>query len=421
MTHEKTMINDLTQGSVTKQLLRFAAPFMLAQLLQAVYSVVDMIFIGNYVGSAGLSGVTIGTDLLMFFTFVGMGFANAGQVMISQFVGKGERDSISKMVGTMFTFILGISLVMTVICLALTNTMLHLLNTPEEAFPQAHAYLTVCFIGLFFIFGYNTVSAILRGMGDSKRPLLFIGIAAVMNLILDAVFVVGLQLSAMGAALATVIGQGFSFVVSLVYLFRRREAFGFDFKPSSFRLDPTKLKPLVKLGIPMILQSAAIAISFLFVSSFINAYGVTESAVTGVGMKFGNAMFVVQGSVATASAAMIGQNLGAGKVDRVKKIVRISHAICLSYSIVISILFMCFPRQVFGIFTNDEAVLAWARAYMDGVVARIGLSLLLGKALGMGVLGFWYGNALAGIMTALLAGIYYYSGRWKTRKLIVDS
>ncbi len=455
MAEQKTMINDLTRGNVTKQLLTFAAPFMLSNMLQTLYSLVDMVVIGQYVGSAGLSAVSIGSELLMMFTFIAIGFSTAGQVMIAQFIGRNERRSISSTIGTMFTVIQLLSLVVTAFSLPLRDVFLNLLNTPPEAMSQARDYITVCFSGMFFIFGYNTVSAILRGMGDSKRPFMFIAIAAVINLVLDLVFVAGFDMGAFGAALATVIGQAVSFIVSLIYLYRRRETFGFDFRPRSFKVDKTKLVPLIKLGLPMALQHAAISISMLFVNSNINAYGVVASAVTGVGGKLQSLMSIVSQSVSTAGATMMGQNLGAGEHGRVKKIVHISHAVCLIFAAVLSVIMLMFPEQIFSIFNTDPEVLEMSHQYvyvevvaifgfalmcpynalinglgysslsfviglMDGVIARIGLSILFGTVFGWGITGFWYGNAIAGYVTVLMGGVYYFSNRWKTRKLLVD-
>lgn len=452
---QQTMINDLTKGNVTKQLLTFAAPFMLSNVLQTVYSLVDMVVIGQYVGSAGLSGVAIGSELVSLFTFISMGFSAAGQVMISQFVGRNERKSISSTIGTMFTFIQVMALFLTAVCVMLRHTFLDLMNTPPEAYSEALAYVTVCYSGLFFIFGYNTVSAILRGMGDSKRPFVFIAIAAVTNLVLDLVFVAGLGMSSLGAALATVMGQALSFIISLIYLYHRRVAFGFDFRPASFKIDKTKLVPLVKLGLPMALQHAAISISMLYVNSAINAYGVAVSAVTGIGTKLRSLMSIVSQGVSAAASSMMGQNLGAGKHDRVIKIVHVSHAVCISFAALLSAVMLMFPEQIFMIFNDDPEVLAMSHQYMiveaiaffsfafmcpynalinglgysslafaigivDGVIARIGLALLCGVVFDWGVAGYWYGNAIAGYATVILTGIYYYTGRWKTRKLLVD-
>jgi putative MATE family efflux protein len=456
MSEQKTMINDLTKGNVTKQLLVFAAPFMLSNLLQTAYSLVDMIVIGQFVGSAGLSAVSIGSELMMLFTFIAMGFSTAGQIMISQFIGKDDRGSIKSTIGTMFSFIQALSIVITFIGLVLANWLLVVMNTPEEAYTQAYQYSIVCYIGMFFIFGYNTVSAILRGMGDSKRPFVFIAIAAVTNLILDLVFVAGFGLGAMGAALATVIGQALSFVISIIYLYRRRDAFGFDFKLASFKIDKTKLMPMLKLGFPMALQNMALSFSMLFVNSYINSYGLVASTVTGIGNKLRSLMSIVSISLSTAGSSMIGQNIAAEKYDRVKKIVRVSLICCFIFATFLSVIMELFPKQIFSIFDTDAEVLEWAPAYMhvavvtffsfvfmtpfnavinglgyatlsfvigmmDGVVARIGLSLLMGIAMDMGIIGFWYGNALAGYVSAILGAAYYFSGRWKTHKLLIDN
>ncbi len=454
MSNEKTMINDLTQGSVTKTLFAFAAPFMLSNLLQTVYNLVDMVVIGQFVGSAGLSAVSIGGEMLHLITFICMGFCSAGQITISQYVGAGDRRSVSRMIGNMFTCIFLLAIVMTVVGLWGANWMLTIMNTPQEAFEQAMDYTVVCFWGTVFIFGYNVVSSILRGMGDSKRPFVFIAVAAVINLVLDLLFVAVFHWDAFGAALATVIGQAVSFVGSLIYLFIKRESFGFDFKLKSFGLQWEYVRILLRLGFPMCLQYCAIMISSLFVQSYINAYGVVASAVNGVGNKLGSVMSVVTNAINNAGSAMIGQNMGAGKTDRVNRVIGSSMAFCLAIATVLAIIMVAFPRQVFGLFNSDPEVLDMAMEYvliavlnfygfalrapfnalinglghaslalvsglLDGVVARIGLAVLLGVTLNMGIHGFWYGNVAAGYVPFVIGIIYYLSGRWKTRKLAI--
>jgi len=428
-------------------------PFVLSNLLQTIYNLVDMVVIGQFVGATGLSAVSVGADLLQLMTMFCAGFVTAGQVIISQYVGSGDRESISKTVGNMFTLILSAAVVLSVICCALVEPILGLVNTPAEAWGQAKSYSVTCFVGLVFVFGYNIVSAILRGMGDGNRPLLFIAIASVVNLILDLVFVAGFRLEAFGAALATILAQGISFVVSLIYLYRRREAFGFDFRPGSFRIQKEQALKLCKMGFPLAIQYGAIMLSVIFVNAYINAYGVAVSATNGVGNKLRNLANIVLMSISTAAATMCGQNLGARKHDRVRRIVRTSLTINIGYTMLLAVVLLAFPEQIFRLFTSDEEVLSWAARYMpvaivsfaasalmmpfnavinglgyaslslvigllDSVVARIALALALGGR--FGVLGYWYGNALAGFVTVILAMAYYFSGRWKTRKLLVD-
>ena len=213
-TKSPTMIRDLTKGPVVAELLRFAFPLFVSNALQAVYNLVDMVIVGNYIGKAGMSAVSIGGDILHLLTFVAMGFSAAGQVVIARAVGAQRHDEIRKTIGTMFSFLLGISLVISLACYLLRFQVLRWLNTPAASEAFAMDYMVTCICGLFFIYGYNIVSAILRGMGDSKRPFVFIAIAAVLNTLLDILFVKYLGMQVFGAALATVIGQGVSFVTA---------------------------------------------------------------------------------------------------------------------------------------------------------------------------------------------------------------
>lgn len=445
-----TLIRDLTQGSVTRLLLIFAFPLLCSNLLQTVYNMVDMIVIGQFVGREGLSAVSIGGDVLHFLTFLVMGFSNAGQVILSQYIGAGNRDRIRGTIGTMFTVTFISAVGLTIVCYLGLDAFLHAMNTPAECFDYARQYGLTCVLGLVFIYGYNLVSAILRGMGDSKHPFIFIAVATVVNLVLDLVFVAGLGMGPLGAALATVIGQGVSFLWAIFYLYRHKESFGFDFKPASFKPDPEVLPKLIRLGLPMILQSAAINFSMLFVNSYINSYGVVASAVTGVGNKLGSITAVVTNALSTAGSSMVGQNLGAEKYHRVPKIIGVSMVIDLAFAALLSFLTICFPRTIFGLFNSDPQVLDMAMTYipvavllyvgfamrspffalingsgnaklnlivglLDGVICRVGLAMLMGLAMGMGIMGFWLGNAFAGYMPFLIGGVYFLTGKWKRR------
>ena len=450
------MIKDLTSGPVSKTLIVFAVPMIFANLLQTIYNMVDMVVVGQFVGKSGLSAVSIGTAILHLLTFVAIGFSNAGQVIISQFVGADDRKSVSKTIGTMFTFILVSAVVITFISLACVDVALRLMQTPPEAFAQARDYCITCFVGLFFIYGYNMVSSILRGMGDSRHPLLFIAIAAVVNLVLDLVFVAVFEWGVFGAALATAIGQAISFIASIILLYSRKKAFGFDFKPRSFKIDGSVMRRLIRLGIPFCVQNVGINFSMMVVSSFINSYGIVASAVAGIGEKLAIFSAVITSSLSVSGAGMVGQCLGAGKPERVPRIISFSMLVGLAVASLFSVLTVIFPRQIFSLFNTDPDVLDMAMAYiscmvlgyfgfamrsplfslingighsmlnlcvgiLDGVICRIGLALLLGFTAGMGVKGFWYGNVLAGYVPFFIGGVYFISGRWKTYKLVIRS
>lgn len=221
----KTQIRDFTQGNVAKQLVNFALPLFMANLLQVVYNMVDMIVVGHTIGKAGISAVSVGGDVTHFLTFIAMGFSNAGQVIIAKYIGAGRRDKISRFVGTMSFFLFVSSVSVSIIAIIFRYQLLYLMNTPAESFEGAMHYSVISMIGLVFIYGYNAVSAILRGMGDSKHPFIFIGISAVLNLILDIVFVVGFEMGSGGAALATVISQAVSFLLCTAFLAVRHAEF----------------------------------------------------------------------------------------------------------------------------------------------------------------------------------------------------
>ncbi len=452
---KQRFITDFTQGNVPRQLLRFATPLLLANLLQVVYNMADMVIVGRVMGSSGISAVSIGGDVSSFLTFIAMGFSSAGQVIISQYIGAGRREKVGGFVGTMFTFLFGCAAVLSVVCLIFRQPILALMNTPESAWSEALAYSTVCISGLVFIYGYNMVSAVLRGLGDSKHPFLFIGLAAVMNVVLDIVLVWGFRLGALGAAVATVFSQGFSFVCCAVFLWRSRHQMGFSVTAEDF-LHPKKeyLSSLTKLGVPMAIKSASIHFSKLFVNSWINSYGVYVSAMAGIVNKLGSISNLISNSVNAAGASMVGQNVGAQKYERVPRIMWTCFAFALTSSVILSAAVLLFPELVFGLFTSEAPVMAiamefqpvavllffgsacrspmnalingsgnhrvnFATAILDGMVMRIGLGVLLGLVLDLRYIGFWLGDALAGFTPLWIGLVYYFTGSWKTRKYVI--
>ena len=421
MAKNKELIRDLTVGSVPKTMLRFAMPLFLSGLLQMFYNMVDMIVVGQIVGTAGLSAVSIGGEMMMLITFIAMGFSNAGQILISRYVGEKRHDRIGEMVSTLFTLLLSIAVVIMVVFLFTYQNIMAWLNTPDSIWEYTRQYVITCIYGTVFIYGYNLVSAILRGMGDSRHPFLFIAIASVLNVILDLLFVGPMGMGPQGAALATVIGQAVSFIFALTLLYRHREQIHFDFKPSHFRISRNVIKPLLSLGIPMVIQSAAM-------------------------------ISIVSQAISAAGGAMISQALGAKKTERVPKVFFHALWIVAIPSAIFALITLVKPEWLFGIFTQDPAVLQTvlneyitvamiqylgctlrppsfalingsgnsrmnlAVALMDGVACRIGLSLLLGVVLGWGISGFWYGNAISGTIPFVVGFSFLLSGRWRPKE-----
>ena len=451
----KSITKDFTSGSIPKQLLLFMLPFMASNALQVLYSTIDMIIVGKYVGTPGLSAVSQSSQILNFATMVCFGFSNGGQVLISQALGAGKRKEMSQIIGTLFSLISIFAIVMSVVFLTAKGWILEIMNIPAESYAFAEDYIIICGAGLFFTAGYNMVSAVLRGMGDSKRPFLFICIASGVNLVLDILFTGIFKWEVAGAAWATIIGQAVSFVFSLWYLYRHKEGFGFDFGRESFRINKHYTKMILSLGTPMAIQSGCINLSMLYVSSMVNDVGVVASATFGVGIRIDDIVNKISQGIQFAALPMVSQNIAAGEQKRSVKVVHWAWIYSIIMTVVSMIAYVAFGKELFMIFSDDPAVhemsgtfitailwlfpaLALMRgtgafiqgigfakfsmvlALLDGVILRIGLSWLFGIALGWGFFGFVLGYALAPYGNAIPGMIYFLSGKWKKRKVLAE-
>lgn len=455
MANEKTMINDLTQGKVMGKLIRFTMPLMLANLLQVCYNLVDMFFVGQFAGTDALSAVSIASNVtvLMFFCF--MGIATGGQIYVAQTVGSGRLKELDRIVGNSLTLCVLTSLVMMLV-IPLAGPILRLINTPEEILTITRNYLVICTAGNLTVALYNGLCGILRGMGDSFHPTLFVAIATVVNIVLDYLFVAVFHWGAAGAALATVIGQTVACLFALGYLFVKRSSFGFDFHPSAFLLKGEHVKVILRIGAPITFKNMFISLSMIFVNAQINSLGVIAVAVTGICSKLQSLMQVVSQAMMDGAASMVGQNIGAGKQKQVGRVVWDATLVGLIFAAVLSVLFLLLPYQIFGVFSKDAQVIALARPFMavcclnvfagalmaptmglingvgdtlynmgvaiaDGVVARLALSLLFGYTLSMGALGFFLGNCTAGFVSVLGGGVYFLMGWWKRKGALVQT
>ena len=451
---KKKYTADFTDGKIFKQLIIFATPLFFSNLLQIIYNIADMIIVGQTLGKVGLSAVSIGGDITHFLTFIAMGFSNAGQVLISQYLGARKQNKLSRFVATTFSFLFVSSIIISILCFYLRVPFLHLMNTPKEAFDQALSYCTISIIGLMFIYGYNTASAVLRGMGDSIRPFIFVAISATLNIFLDLILVLGLKKGAAGAALATVISQAVSFIFCVWYIYEHRKNYGLRISHLHFiKWDPKMLMQLIKLGVPMAIKNASIHLSKLCVNSWINSYGVAVSAFSGVANKINSTTNLISNAFNTAGSSMVGQNLGAKKYSRVKEIMIAIFKITSGVAIVFSILILLFPIEIYKCFTNDPEVITvgmtfipiailifwgsaarsgmnafingsgnygvnFVTALLDGIILRIGLSFLFGLSLKMGYLGFWLGDALAGFTPLFIGLVFYMSDCWKKQNIV---
>ena len=452
---EKTLSKNFTQGSIMKQLLFFALPFMASNALQVLYSTIDMVIVGKYVGTAGLSAVSQSSLILNFATMVCLGFSNGGQVLVAQALGANKKKEMNHIIGTLFSIIVLIGLALSAVILITRIWILNAMNIPSESYAMAMDYMIICGGGLIFTAGYNMVSAVLRGMGDSRRPFLFIAIASFTNLVLDILFTGMLGWGVAGAAWATIIGQAVSFLFSLYFLYKNRRAFGFDFQKESFRINPKYTKMIVQLGMPMAIQSGFINLSMMFVNSMVNSIGVVASATFGVGMRIDDIINKISQGIQYAAMPMISQNIAAGQQKRAKQTVYYTWFYSFVWTAFFIFVYLVFGKQIFMMFSDDPAVhemsgtflsailwmfpamavmrgsnsfmqgignanLSLVLSILDGVVLRIGLSWFFGIALGWGFYGFVLGYGLAPYGTAIPGAIYFLSGMWKKRKVLAE-
>ncbi|MDR1379709.1 MAG: MATE family efflux transporter [Synergistaceae bacterium] len=454
-TDAENLVRDFRKGSIPKTLLVFMLPFMASNVFQVLYSTVDMIVVGRCVGSAGLAAVSLGSQVLNFATMLCTGYCTGGQVLISQLIGAERRKELNGVIGTLFasTLILGVAFSAGIVSLHLP--LLRVLNMPLESFNMAVDYLTICGVGLIFTFGYNMVSSVLRGMGDSKHPFLFILLASVLNLILDLLFTGYLGWGVAGAAAATILGQAVSFLFSLVFLYRRRAAFFFDFRPRSWKIRWMYFNPIVKQGVPLAIHTSAIHISMFYVNSLVNQVGVIASATFGVGIKLDDICTKISIGIRYAAGPMIAQNYAARALDRAKSVVYWSWIFACAFHGIFIVIYLLFGRQAFALFTTDADVLDLAPVFisaimwtfmplaimrgtnafvqgignaplgmlfglLDAVIMRVGLSYVMGVLAGWGFYGFVLGYGLAPYGAAIPGAIYFLSGMWKKRKSLID-
>ncbi|MBR4874781.1 MAG: MATE family efflux transporter [Clostridia bacterium] len=444
---------NLSEGNVVKQLILFSMPVLISNLIQSLYSAVDMLVVGQFAGEIAMSGVNIGGQVSFLITNMVFGLSVGATVLVGQYKGADDRKSMHETIATLFVSLLVAAALITVSMLILTNPLLRLIKTPTESFSEAKIYFIISMLGTIFIFGYNALSAIMRGLGDSRNPLIFVTIACVVNIILDLLFVAGFKMGAQGAALATVISQAISMILCIIYL--KRNDFIFDFSLDSFRgATKEKLKLILKIGIPTSVQNVATSASFLFLTALVNSIGVMASAAVGAVGKLNGFAILPGVAMSTSVSAMSAQNIGAGKFDRAKKTMFTGMAISLLISTVIFALVGIFPEECMRIFGKNPEFIANGAEYikmfkydyliaplvfcfnglfigsghttvsltngiLSSILFRIPASFLFGITMKMGLLGVGLGAPVASAAALVFGIIFYLTGRWK--KMVIPS
>ena len=348
---------DMTKGVIWKQILAFAFPLMIGNLFQQLYNTVDSIVVGNFVGKEALAAV--GSTGPIINTLIGffMGLSAGMGVAISQHYGAKDEKGVHDAVHTSLFITLVLSVVFTFLGIALVPPLLRMMSTPEDVMPGATLYLRIYFAGVIGLMFYNIGSGILRAVGDSRRPLYFLIFSAVENTILDLVFVVGFKMGIDGVAYATIIAQVLSAILTLYVLARADGPYKVIFKDIKFNKDMTQR--IVRLGIPTGLQQAITAFSNVFVQGYVNQFGSACMAGWSSYNKIDMFVMLPMMSISLASTTFVGQNIGAGQIDRAKKGTRVATGMSLLVTVILMIPVMIFARQLVGMFNSDAEVLSY--------------------------------------------------------------
>ena len=375
---------DFTQGSILKKLVAFMMPVLGALILQAAYGAVDLLVVGRFGSTSGLSAVSTGSQVLNLVTFVVVQFAMGITVLIARYLGEKKPEKIGAVIGGGAIVFTIISVVLFIVMVCFAHPISILMQAPEEAVDLTASYVRICGGGIFFIVAYNLLSAIFRGLGDSKSPLLFVLVACIVNVVGDLALVAGLQMDAAGAAIATVSAQALSVVFAVVLLIKKELPFSIARK--DFRLNP-QCKKFLKIGLPLALQEFLTQVSFLALCAFVNRLGLEASSGYGVACKIVNFAMLVPSALMQSMASFVSQNIGAGKKKRAKKSMFTGIGVglvvgCLVFALVI------FKGDVLaGFFSTDAAVIENGYAYLKGFALETIVTAIL-----FSMVGYFNGN-----------------------------
>ncbi len=329
------MQNDLTTGSVFRNVVSFSLPYLLSYFLQTLYGMADLFIIGQFEGVASTTAVSIGSQVMHMLTVMLVGLAMGATVSIAQAAGGGDKKRTASAIGNTVTLFMLLSLALTALLLALRGGIVSIMSTPEEAVQGTLAYLTVCFIGIPFITAYNIIASIFRGLGDSKNPMYFIAVACVVNIALDYYFMGTLHLGPAGAALGTTLSQAVSVLVSLAIILKRRLI---SVRRADFRPQRAVMGKLLQIGVPVALQDGFIQVSFVIITIIANRRGLTDAAAVGIVEKIIGFLFLIPSSMLSTVSALGAQNIGAGKPERARLTLRYAAMIACSFGIAVVIL-----------------------------------------------------------------------------------
>lgn len=358
MTNDKSF----TSGGVLSSLIKFSIPVFAAMFLQSLYGAVDLLVVGQFAKTTDVSGVATGSLLMQTVTMIITGLSMGITIYVGQKIGEKNEEEAGKAIGAGIVLFLIIGICLSVMLVVFSKQLANVLHTPKEAYEQTCGYIVVCGAGTVFVGLYNLLGAVFRGIGDSKTPLFTVGVACIVNIFGDLLFIAVFNLGAMGAALATVIAQAVSVFISVLVITKKQ--LPFIFKIQYIRFDSRLIRRVLRLGIPIALQELLVGISFMVIQTAVNSIDVTASAGVGVAEKVCAFIMLVPSAFSQAMSAFVAQNIGAGYRDRAIKALKCGILTSLGVAVFIGT-FTFFKGDVLaGIFTNDDLVIEQAFSYL---------------------------------------------------------
>lgn len=361
------MKKNLTEGSVFKTILSFSMPYLLSYFLQTLYGMADLFIIGQFNGVESTTAVSISSQVMHMLTVMIVGLAMGSTVIIGQAIGAKRNDDASDAIGNTISLFAIAAILLTAGLLFLVNPIVSVMSTPQEAVQGTAKYLTICFIGIPFITAYNVICSVFRGMGDSKSPMYFVAVACAANIALDYLFVGAFHMGTLGVALGTTISQAISVIISLVFILRKKT--GISLVPANLHPKKATMGKLLKIGIPVSLQGGFIQVSFLIITLFANQRGLNDAAAVGIVEKIIAIRFLVPSSMLSTVSALAAQNIGAGKYDRARQVLRYAIILAVSFGAISTITMQFAAEPVVALFADSsKEVILLGGQYMRGYV-----------------------------------------------------
>lgn len=442
-------MKDFTSGRIGLSIFRFALPMLIGQVFQQLYTMVDQIIVGNFLGKEALAAV--GASFPIIFTLISLviGIASGGTIVISQYFGAKDFRMVKRAIDTVFIMLFAAAIILTAIGLPSIEMVFRLMQLPEELMDLGVSYLSVYLAGLILFFGYNGIASILRGLGDSITPLYFLILATVLNIGLDLLFIVVLEWGIAGAAWATLIAQGVAFIVAAIYLNRTHPLIKFNLK--DFAFDRKVFRDSMRIGLPTGLQHTFVSLGMMALMGIVNTFGTNVTAAYTAAGRL-DMMAVIPAMVfAQALSTYVGQNMGAGKIERVRRGLITTLLMSSVISVVMTVIVIIFKQGLMGLFTDDTEVIRIGGEYLTIVtsfylifssmfifgsvmrgagdtlipmfitllslwVVRIPAAFLLSQQLGE--TGIWWSIPTGWTMGMTLTLIYYSTGRWKSKVVV---